>query len=124
MLALCFLTGCLAPTAAGRAAIATPAPDTRTIAVAVNARGFSPASFEVETGSVATVVFTRTVEHTCVKRVVLGLDAEHTVERDLPRNQPVAITLQFDRPGELSFSCAMGMRFGSIHVVDHLARSR
>ena len=99
--------------------MATPTTDTRTIGVSVNARGFTPDSLEVETGSVTTLVFTRRVERTCVKRVVVGLDAEHSLERDLPIDQPVAITLRFDRAGQLTFSCAMGMRFGSIRIVDH-----
>lgn len=117
-LILGLLVGCVTPSTAGHAVIAAPAVNTRAITVEVTARGFVPDSVDVFLGSVTTLIFTRKVERTCVKRLVLGLDDEHTVERDLPIDQPVALTLKFDRVGELKFSCAMGMRFGSIRIVE------
>jgi hypothetical protein len=41
-------------------------------------------------GETVTIVFTRKVQRTCVKRVVVALDDQHNVERDLQVDHPVA----------------------------------
>lgn len=121
-LVLLGVAACVHPPIAGHAMLATPSPGARTIAIDITVRGFEPDSIDVESGETATIVFTRRVQHTCVKRVVVALDDGHgNVERDLPIGTPVAITLTFDRIGELGFSCAMAMQGGAIHV---LARDR
>lgn len=118
-LLLLTLAACVHPPASGRAVVASPSANTRTIAISITKAGFEPDSVDVDTGENATFVFTRKVERTCVKRVVLALDDDHNIERDLPMGQPVAITLSFDRVGELAFACPMGMHGGAIRVRDH-----
>lgn len=115
-LVLLAVAACVHPPAAAHAVVSTASAATRNIAIAVTARGFEPDSVDVDLGETATMVFTRKVERTCVKRVIVALDDDHNIERDLPIGAPVAITLTFDRPGELGFWCAMAMRGGAIHV--------
>lgn len=98
---------------------ATEAPSARaerTVAIVVTARGFEPARVDARVGETLTLVFTRQIQRTCVKRVVLSLDDEHTLERDLPMEVAVPVTLTLDRAGELGFSCPMGMHSGVIEV--------
>ena len=110
------LVACVHPSAAGRAVVTAPTAADRNIPISVTARGFEPDAIDVTSGEPVTIVFTRTVERTCVKRVVLEIDDEHDVQRDLPIGQPIAITVAFEQPGELGFSCAMAMKGGAIHV--------
>lgn len=107
---------CVAHTDWGRAVVVAPAPATRTIEIAIREEGFVPHDITVKQGETVTLVFKREVERTCVKRVVVSLDNEHSVERELPRGIPVAVSLRFDHPGELGYSCAMAMVGGSILV--------
>lgn len=107
---------CMHPPAAGHAVLSAGPSSGRTIPIAITSSGFEPDSIDVSVGETATVVFTRKVNHTCVKRVVLEIADGHNVERDLPVGEPIAFTLTFDRAGELGFSCAMAMRGGAIHV--------
>ena len=119
-LALLLLSACVQPPLTGRA-IETPAtPSARTIQIAVTSRGFEPSSVDVAMGETATIVFTRKVQRSCVKRVVVAIDDHHNVERDLPVDQPIPITLEFDHTGEIGFSCAMMMQGGAIHVRERL----
>ena len=99
----------------GRASLLAGAP-ARTIEIDVSEHGFSTAKVPVRVGETVEIVFKRTTERTCAKRVVVSLDANQRVERDLPVDAPVALTLHFDRPGELGFSCSMGMYGGVIDV--------
>lgn len=93
-----------------------PAPAARQIAITISEHGFEPDRIEAATGEEVELVFTRRVAHTCVTRVVLSLDADRRIERELPRDQPVVVRLTFDRPGELGFSCPMGMYAGVIEI--------
>lgn len=112
-----FVVSCVSRTDWGHATVVLePSTQARTIPVAVRKEGFVPHDVAVQQGEVVTLVFTREVAHTCVKRVVVSLDDKHSIERDLPRGVPVAITFRFDRPGELMYSCAMAMVGGTIRV--------
>lgn len=91
-------------------------PTVRELHIAATKRGFEPSRLEVRRGETATLVFTRTVERTCAKDVVLYLSEDSKVRRELPLSQPVAITLTFTRVGELGFACGMSMLGGAIHV--------
>ena len=110
------VSACASPAPWGLAIEAPPAPNARAIPVTVTAHGFEPNRIEVASGETATLVFTRRVEHTCAKQVIVELDGKHDLTRDLPVDQPVAVTLRFDRPGELGFTCGMKM-FGATIVV-------
>jgi plastocyanin domain-containing protein len=112
------LVGCATPAPWGVARVAEPAPQTRNLDIAVTSDGFVPADVSVARGDLVTFVFTRKVERTCVKHVIVSLDGEHQLDRELPVNQPVAVTLRFERSGELGFSCPMQMHGGTIHVTE------
>ncbi len=100
------------------AAEAVPGPSSRAIRVAVAERGFEPDRVVVQAGETVELIFTRTVEHTCVTSVVVSLDADTRIERGLPLGVAVTVTLAFAReqPGELGFACPMGMHGGVIEV--------
>ena len=107
--------GCASSRPWGHASLLAGHPQ-RTIEIAVSQHGFSLSRVIVHVGETIEVVFTRTTERTCAKRVVVSLDADQRVERDLPVGVPVALTLRFDRSGELGYSCSMGMFGGVIDV--------
>lgn len=92
LLALSLLaTSCVAQSDWGQAVVVEPTAQARTIPIAVRKEGFVPHDITVQQGEVATLVFTREVAHTCVKRIVVSLDGKHKVERELPRGVPVAL---------------------------------
>ena len=107
--------GCASGPPWGRASLLARRPQ-RTIEIAVSQHGFSRSRVTVHAGETVDLVFTRTTEHTCAKRVVVSLDVDQRIERDLPVGTPVALTLHFDHPGELGYSCSMGMFGGVIDV--------
>jgi plastocyanin domain-containing protein len=59
--------------------------------------------------------FERKVEGTCATEVVMVVGGE-TIERELPLDTPVALTLTFRKPGTIKFACAMDMFRGTITV--------
>ena len=99
-------------------AIARDAPSQapRRIAISVDEEGFSPRKIEVAKGERVSLVFYRTTDRTCAKKVLVYLSDDETVERDLPLGRPVAITVRFARAGELGYACAMGHVAGIIRV--------
>lgn len=108
--------GCASRTPWGRAALAPPAAATRVVAIEVTRHGFEPKRIVVQSGETVTFTFTRRVERTCVTSVVISLDAEERIERELLVDEAVAITLRFDAPGELGMSCPMDMYGATIEV--------
>src|SRR4051794_35914463 len=68
---------------------------TARISIAVTEAGFEPNHISVARDENVVLVFTRKVERTCVKKVVVYLDDERTVERDLPLNRAVEIPIRF-----------------------------
>ena len=107
--------GCAPPPSGTAIEMASRAPS-RIIDVRVTEAGFEPPRIAAAHGEVVTLRFTRLVDHTCVKRVVVYLDGEHRIERDLPKQVPIDVTMRLDRPGELGFSCTMAMRGGAIDI--------
>jgi len=79
---------------------------------------YEPDRVTVTAGEVVDLVFTRTVEHTCVTTVIVSLDARTRIERPLPVDVPITVTLRFapNQRGELGFSCPMSMIGGAIDV--------
>lgn len=109
------LAACASSTPWGHATTAEPTPR-KVIDIAVTRTAFAPDRVVVHVGDAVTLRFTRTVERTCAKQVIVGLDADHEISRDLPVGTPVDIGLSFDRPGELVYSCGMRMLGGTIVV--------
>jgi len=86
------------------------------VAIEVTREGFEPNRIVVRTGETVTFTITRRVEHTCVTSVVISLGPEERIERELPLDEPVAISLRFDARGELGLSCPMNMYGATIEV--------
>jgi plastocyanin domain-containing protein len=88
----------------------------RRIAISVTKSGFDPKSIKIKKGETVTLIFTRKTEHTCVKQVILYLDDDKTLKRDLPLDQAVEITLAFPKAGELGYACAKS-HYGGVIIV-------
>lgn len=110
------LASCATRTPWAHATVAPSAGATRVVAIDVTHRGFEPDRIAVRTGETVTLTITRRVEQTCITRVTVSLDADARLERELPLDEPVAITLRFDAPGELGLSCPMNMFGATIEV--------
>ena len=81
--------------------------------VTANEKGFQPSTVTVKKGAPATLVFTRTTDDTCATKVVFP---ELSLEKDLPKNQPVAITVPTENARTLTFQCGMGMYKSSVVI--------
>lgn len=116
LFAIIAAAGCVASQPWGSATETMPAADARSISIAVTRDGFVPKQIDVRHGETVSLVFTREVEHTCAKQVIVELDGHREVRRDLPLHQPVAVSLRFERAGELGFTCGMKMLGGTLTV--------
>lgn len=110
------LASCATRTPWAHATVAPPAGASRVVAIDVTHHGFVPDRIAVRTGETVTLTITRRVEHTCITRVTVSLDADARLERELPLDVPVEVTLRFDAPGELGLSCPMNMFGATIDV--------
>ena len=90
----------------------------RHIEIQVTQEGFTPDGVTVKKGEAVALVFTRKVEHTCAKQVVVKVDGDdaHDIRRDLPLDQAVEIDVTFAKSGTLSYACGMDMYHGTITV--------
>ncbi len=83
------------------------------VQIKVTASGYEPSSVHAEAGKPLTLVFTRVTDEGCGNKVVLP---DFDIERDLPLNQPVEITITPRRAGEFKITCGMKMFKGKIVV--------
>ena len=81
--------------------------------IRVTTAGFEPGTVTATAGEPCTLMVMRTTDTTCAREFVMD---EHGVREPLPLNQRVRIVFTHDRPGEVHFSCDMGMMAGSVMV--------
>lgn len=97
-----------------------PAPNTanepagqQRVEVQVNAGGYEPSEVEARAGQPLTLVFTRTTDQGCGHE--LSIPSED-ITRELPLDEPVAVTFTPRETGEIRFTCGMDMYDGKIVV--------
>jgi plastocyanin domain-containing protein len=83
------------------------------ISITADEKGFKPSSVTVKKGAPATLVFTRTSDDTCATEVVFP---QLDIKKDLPKGQPVSITVPTDKEQTLTFQCGMGMYKSSVVI--------
>jgi plastocyanin domain-containing protein len=83
------------------------------IAITADEKGFSPSSVTVKKGAQATLVFTRTSDDTCATEVVFP---QLDIKKELPKGQPVTVSVPTDKEQTLTFQCGMGMYKSSVVV--------
>ena len=101
-----------APTAASGDSPATVGAD-GTIRVAVARSGYTPASIIAPAGKPVTLIFRRTDDVGCGDEVVFP---KQNIRKPLPLNQDVSVTITPTGPGEISFTCGMGMFKGALVI--------
>ena len=77
--------------------------------VEVTSAGFEPS--RVDLGAERVLVFRRTSDTTCAKSVVFP---DLGIERPLPLNADVSVSLPASARGELTFQCGMAMYKGKV----------
>ncbi len=87
----------------------------RRIDIEVGKEAYKPNSVSVKANEQITLVFTRTTDETCGTEV--KIPSLH-IEKPLPLNQPVAISIKPDKTGEIGFACGMDMMRGKLVVTD------
>lgn len=119
VLSLSGLAGCEKPSAA-QAASASPAASTapgpvlgRLVEIVASSEGYSPAKIEAKAGEQLTLRVTRKTKSECLSEIVIP---SLGVRKALPIDVPVDIPVKVDQPGEIKFSCGMGMVSGKINV--------
>jgi plastocyanin domain-containing protein len=87
--------------------------DSNRVAIAVTDKGFEPATVTVTAGKPVTLVVTRQTDKTCATELVME---EQHIHQPLPLGTPVEITFTPEKPGELTYACAMDMYHGKVIV--------
>ena len=96
-----------------------PAPakaDATHIPITVTMSGFEPSKVTVQRGVATTLIFTRTSDDTCAKQVVIHVSPTEKIEKQLPLNERVEVTMTFPNSGEVKYACGMDMITGVITV--------
>lgn len=83
------------------------------VTVEVTQEGFVPKEIPAKVGQPITLVVTRKTDVTCAKQIVF---ADLGVEKELPMNEAVEVTVTPERQGELRFACSMDMIAGKLVV--------
>jgi plastocyanin domain-containing protein len=106
-----------AMTAVGGSALAKSAngkqAQAQVVAIEVISGGFVPAQVKVKAGQPVKLVVTRKTDRTCAKDIVIK---DFGIDKPLPLNQPVEITITPSKPGQIRYACAMNMIAGVIIV--------
>ncbi len=121
-LVLAAVAGCAKTPPAEQAEIRTgdapaPAPaagEARVVQVTVDGQGFHPDRIEATAGEPVTLAITRTTDETCGTEIVMPA---MNIEKKLPLNEKVEITVTPTEKGTIAFACGMDMLKGTI-VVD------
>ncbi len=91
--------------------LATAVP--RTVNLKVDSNGFEPAKVRVKKGEPLKLIFTRTTDQTCAKKLVIK---DASVSKDLPLNKPVEVHFTPVKTGEIRYACGMDMASGVLLV--------
>ena len=83
------------------------------VTLTVTDQGFEPEVVTVAAGKPVTLVVTRTTSKTCATELVMPA---HGINQPLPLGQAVEITFTPEKPGELTYACAMDMYKGKVIV--------
>ena len=83
------------------------------VTVEVTNEGFVPKEIPAKVGQPITLVVTRKTDLTCAKQFVF---ADMGIEKELPLNEAVEVTVTPERQGELRFACDMDMIAGKLLV--------
>ena len=83
------------------------------VSVEVTQEGFVPKEIPAKAGQAITLVVTRKTDLTCAKQIVF---ADLGVQKELPLNQAVEVTVTPTKPGDLRFACSMDMVAGKLVV--------
>ena len=81
--------------------------------VEIFATGYKPDVVNVERGKEVTITFIRRSEEGCGTEIVFP---DLKIEKPLPLNKPVEVTLKPEKAGELKFTCGMDMLAGKVVV--------
>ena len=81
--------------------------------VEVTAAGFSPSMITAERGKALSITFIRRIEETCGTEVVFP---DLGINKPLPLNRPVKVTLTPAKSGDIRFACGMDMLRGKVVV--------
>lgn len=79
--------------------------------ISVTADGFVPAATKVKVGKPVTLVVTRKVERTCATDIVIK---DYGINKPLPINVPVEVTITPKKAGAIRYACAMDMIAGEL----------
>ena len=88
-------------------------PAVQTATILVGTSGYQPASVNLRRGVPAQLTFIRKTEETCGREIVIP---NYGVNRPLPLNTPVEVTLTPKRSGRFKFTCGMNMYKGALVV--------
>ena len=81
--------------------------------VTITLMGFEPAALRLKRGIPAKITLLRTTNETCATEVVFP---DFGIDRRLPLNQAVTISLTPTRAGEFNFTCGMNMHRGKLII--------
>jgi plastocyanin domain-containing protein len=98
------------PPAPAAAAAKAGADGIRRIAVSATADGYTPDKIPGQPGEKLMLVFTRTVDASCLAQ----LKTPDGKLVDLPMNQPVEVAVTVPATGEVGFACGMDMFHGVV----------
>jgi plastocyanin domain-containing protein len=83
----------------------------RPLEIAVTNDGFVPARAKIKVGEPVTLAVTRKVANTCATEIVIK---DFGVNKPLPENQRVEITITPKQPGTIRYACGMDMVSGEL----------